>query len=104
MMGWITAALASSLVTWSSMPRVTRYDGSLVQVTRVLSADLTCCDSVEQWMHHPNRGGGCLVTIISCLPAVSSAKGEGKDSNEIGEEMAKRKFVVKLYELTYKCN
>ncbi len=73
-----------------------RYDGLLAQVTRVLSADPTCCDSAEWRMHHHNRGC-CLATIISCLPAVSrAAKGEEKDKeDEIGEEeMAKRKRVV----------
>ena len=71
-----------------------RYDGSLAQVTRVLSADPTCCDSAERRMHHHNRGC-CLATIISCLPAVSRAKGEEKDKDEIGEEeMTKRKHVV----------
>ena len=70
------------------------YDGSLAQVTRVLSADPTCCDLAEWRMHHHNRGC-CLATIISCLPAVSRAKGEEKDKDEIGEEeMAKRKRVV----------
>ena len=71
-----------------------RYDGSLVQVTHVLSVDPTCCDLTERRMHHHNRGC-CLATIISCLPAVSRAKGEEKDKDEIGEEeMAKRKRVV----------
>jgi hypothetical protein len=71
-----------------------RYNGSLAQVTRVLSADPTCCDSAERRMHHHNRGC-CLTAIISCLPAVSRAKGEEKDRYEIGEEeMAKRKRVV----------
>ncbi len=32
-----------------------RYDGSLVQVTRVLSGDPTRCDSAERRMHHHNR-------------------------------------------------
>jgi hypothetical protein len=55
-------------------------------------------------MHHHNRGC-CLATIISCLPAVSRAKGEEKDKDEIGEEeMVKRKRVVSFNELTYKCN
>jgi hypothetical protein len=44
-------------------------------------------------MHHQNRGC-CLATIISCLPVVSREKGEGKDNDEIGEEMVKRKHVV----------
>ena len=69
-----------------------RYDGSLTQVTRVFSVDPTCCDSEERRMHHHNRR--CyLTTIISCLPAVSCVKGEGKDNNEIGKEMVKRKRV-----------
>jgi hypothetical protein len=71
-----------------------RYDGSLVQVTRVLRADPTCCDLAERRVRHHNRGC-CLATIISCLPAVSRAKGEEKDKDEIGEEeMTKRKHVV----------
>ena len=65
------------------------YDGSLAQVTRVLSADPTRCDSAERRMHHHNRGC-CLATIISCLPAVSCVKGEGKDNSKIGKEIAKR--------------
>jgi hypothetical protein len=77
-----------------------RYDGSLAQVTRVFSADPTCCDSAERRMHHHNWGC-CLATIISCLPAVSCVKGEaGKDTNKIGKEMAKRKRVDYSYELT----
>ena len=68
------------------------YDGSLAQVTCVFSADPTCCDSAERPMHHHNKGC-CLATIISCLPAVSCVKGEGKDNNKIGKEMAKRKRV-----------
>ena len=68
------------------------YDGSLMQVTCVFSTDPTCCDSAERRMHHHNRGW-CLTTIISCLPAVSCVKGEGKDNNEIGKEMVKRKRV-----------
>ena len=39
-------------------------------------------------------GGCCPTTIISCLSAVSRAKGEGKDNDDIGEEMAKRKHVI----------
>ena len=70
----------------------TRYGRSLVQATRVFSADPTCCDSAERRMHHHNRGC-CLARIISCLPAVSCVKGEGKDNNEIGKEMVKRKRV-----------
>jgi hypothetical protein len=55
------------------------YDGSLAQVTRVFSADPTCCDLAEWRMHHHNRGC-CLATIISCLPVVSCVNGEaGKD-------------------------
>ncbi len=70
-----------------------RYDGLLAQVTHVLSADLTWCDLAERRIQHHNSGC-CLATIISCLPTVSRVKGEGKDNNEIGEEMEKRKRVV----------
>ena len=70
-----------------------RYDRLLSQVTRVHSADPTCCNLAEWWMHHHNRGC-CLSTIISCLPAVSWVKGEGKVNDEIREEMVKRKHVV----------
>ena len=66
---------------------VARYNGSLMQVTRVFSAE------AEKQMHHHNRGC-CLATIISCLHAVSSVKGEEKDKDKIGKEMAKRKCVV----------
>ena len=45
-------------------------------------------------MLRTNSRGCCLTTIISCLPVVSSVKGEGNDDNEIGKEMAKRKHVV----------
>ena len=62
-----------------------RYDGALVQVTRVLSGS---CDSAERRMDHHNRGC-CLATIISCLPVVSSMKNGGKDNDN--KEMANRK-------------
>ena len=70
----------------------THYDGSLAQATRVFCADPVCCDSAERRMHHHNRGC-CLTTIISCLPAVSCMKEEGKDNSGIGKEIAKRKRV-----------
>jgi len=69
-----------------------RYDGLLAQVTRVFSVDPRCCDSAERRMHHHTRGC-CFATIISCSPAVSCVKGEGKDNNEIGKEIVKRKRV-----------
>jgi hypothetical protein len=39
-------------------------------------------------MYHHYRGG-CLATIISSLPVVSSVKEEGKDNDD--KEVAKRK-------------
>ncbi len=62
-----------------------RYDGALAQVTCVLSGS---CDSAERCMNHHN-GGGCLATIISCLPVVGNVKEEGDDSDR--KEAAKRK-------------
>jgi hypothetical protein len=62
-----------------------RFDGALVQVTRVLSGS---CDSAERCMNHHNRGC-CLGTIISCLPVVNSVKEEGDDNDK--KEAAKRK-------------
>jgi hypothetical protein len=62
-----------------------RFDGALVQVTRVLSGS---CDSAEHHMNYHNRGC-CLGTIISCLPVVNSVKEEGDDSDN--KEAAKRK-------------
>ncbi len=93
---WVTDGMDRCRVGFLPRHMVTHaahYDGLLAQGTRVLSVDPTCCDLAERRMHHHNRGC-CLATIISCLPEVSRAKGEGNDNNEIGEEMAKRKHVV----------
>jgi hypothetical protein len=65
-----------------------RFDGALVQVTRVFSFDPGSCDSAEHWMYHHNKGC-CLATIISTLPVVSSMKETGKENDN--KEVAKRK-------------
>ena len=44
----------------------TRYDGALVQVTRVLSDNAETCDTVEQRLFHRNKGF-CLAAIIPTL-------------------------------------
>ena len=44
----------------------TRYAGVLVQVTCVLSADPTCCNSAERRLFFFNKEF-CLVLIISCM-------------------------------------
>ena len=41
-----------------------RFDGALVQVTKVFSADPHCCDSAERKMYHHNHGCA-LGTIVS---------------------------------------
>ncbi len=41
-----------------------RFDGALVQVTKVFSADPLCCDSAERKMYHHNHGCA-LGTIVS---------------------------------------
>ena len=43
-----------------------RFDGALVQVTKVLSADPHCCDSAERKMYHHNHGCA-LGTIVSAI-------------------------------------
>jgi hypothetical protein len=43
-----------------------RFNGALVQVTKVLSADPHCCDSAERKMYHHNHGCA-LGTIVSAI-------------------------------------
>jgi hypothetical protein len=40
------------------------YDGALVQVKKVFSADPNHCDSVERQMHYHNHGCA-LATVVS---------------------------------------
>jgi hypothetical protein len=44
-----------------------RYDGALVQVTRVFSGDPETCDSAERRLFFKNNGY-CLASIISTFP------------------------------------
>jgi len=39
-----------------------RFDGALVQVTKVFSADPHCCDTAERKMYHHNHG--CVLGTI----------------------------------------
>jgi len=55
-----------------------RFDGALVQVTKVFSTDPHCCDSAERKMHHHNHGctHGTIVLKI-CEDRKRKAQEEG---------------------------
>jgi hypothetical protein len=50
-----------------------RYDGALVQVTRVFGGNEKECNREERRLVHANRGY-CHATIISCLPMEDETK------------------------------
>ncbi len=73
------------------------YDGALVQVTRILSADESEFSREEQCMFHAKRGC-CLATIILCLLEVKSKERE-KMWNEDNSIIAKRKAKMEAKEM-----
>ena len=59
------------------------FDGGLVQVTKVLSADPRVCDSAERKLHHQNMGCA-LGTIVSAM--TNEIKEEANPLEEIGRK------------------
>ena len=64
-----------------------RFDGALVQVTKVLSADPRVSDSAERKLHHQNMGCA-LGTIVSAMNEIKSANPIATESllEEIGRK------------------
>ena len=65
-----------------------RYNGGLVQVTRVLDGNAGAYDTAEHWLYHKNKGFD-FATIITALPVMK--KVEAKVEREDNGGRKKRK-------------
>jgi hypothetical protein len=67
---WVTDGVERcrvGFVCCNMVKHAARYNGALVQGTRILSDNAETCDLAEQHLFHKNKGF-CLAAIISTLP------------------------------------
>jgi hypothetical protein len=65
-----------------------RFNGALVQVTKVFSEDPRVSDTAERKMRYQNHGCA-LGAVVSCLPEMEAKPLEGKAQKEEGDRKRK---------------